>query len=469
MKYLDEDIIIKVPTQIFEDGTYQYRVYIGSNLIFIGNTFLQSGITYKDFYLNDILYNYRWKGEFTDGYNNGLIETVKIQLDNNGGYDYGTEKVMFIHRYPHKQNYINSPLVPTNDQYQMFMPLLLGSDYRERRLLLPPTYPMSDSGKLNFEYLGLYDSSTINQKLYVRNSQTKGESLPDVIVGEEIDGGVYGLSSLTIGDLMSLNATNVSERDLIPNFASSVSHKFVRGKCIVSSTGDITSCTVKTYVTGSGIAKETLTNPNTAISLEGVSTLSVTYTANDYKMRRIDFVVNTDEVIELQYDPTTFVLTIGMDTDITEIEPDEILIRTYDNPDNDFVVAKIDRCSRYFLRWVDRYGGIQIQPFAGTTTFKESIERKTITDYKGYDKNIGIEASPKWTLNTKWINQKYYPIYEGIFVSPTLQLYDAKEDELYDVILTDNEYTEKTFKNQSHNLFNLQLNVDLCKKQNMVY
>ena len=472
MKYLDEDIIIKVQTQIHEDGVYQYRVYIGSKLIFVGNTFLQSGITYKDFYLNDILNNYHWKGEFTDGYNNGLIETVKIQLDNNGGYDYGTEEVMFIHRYPHNLSHINTPLIPSSTSSGDFMPLLLGSDWRNRKLLLPPTYPFNN-GTLQFKYLGLYSDNTINQDLVIRNSKTGSETIEQFVVGEEIDGGIYGLSSYNIGDLCTLTASDVTEDDLSIGFASSVNTKYDKGKIYVTpgaitpGTTTITNCIVKTYTKGSSLAKETITNPSTSISLEGITSLSVTFNSNDVNMRRVTYTVNSDKCPDFDYDTTTNVLTIGTDDTVDTINPDEIVIRTNNN--YDVVVAKIDRCSRYFVSWVDRYGGIQIQPFEGTTTFKESIERKTITDYKGYDKNIGITTSPKWTLNTKWINQKYYPIYEGIFVSPTVQLYDAIEDKLYDVVVEDSDYTEKTFMNQSRNLFNLQLNVVLSKKQNMIF
>ena len=62
-----------------------------------------------------------------------------------------------------------------------------------------------------------------------------------------------------------------------------------------------------------------------------------------------------------------------------------------------------------------------------------------------------------------------FPYYESIFVSPYLQLYDAKEDRLYDVNIVTQEYTEKTFNNQNKQLFNLQLEVELNKTQQFVY
>lgn len=89
----------------------------------------------------------------------------------------------------------------------------------------------------------------------------------------------------------------------------------------------------------------------------------------------------------------------------------------------------------------------QCQPFGGTYKYSESISKNTVTDYKNTKKIIDITNTPKWLLNSKWIKQEYYPFYESIFVSPYLQLYDAKEDKLYNVILTNTEYDEKTFNN----------------------
>ena len=106
-----------------------------------------------------------------------------------------------------------------------------------------------------------------------------------------------------------------------------------------------------------------------------------------------------------------------------------------------------NKAEKYFLKWKDRYGMPQCQPFGGTYKYSESISKNTITDYKNTKKIIDITNTPKWLLNSKWIKQEYYPFYESIFVSPYLQLYDAKEDKLYNVILTNTEYDEKTFNN----------------------
>ena len=132
-------------------------------------------------------------------------------------------------------------------------------------------------------------------------------------------------------------------------------------------------------------------------------------------------------------------------------------------------IANFDNQSRYFLKWKDRYGMPQVQPFGGTYKYGESITKNTVVNYLNTKKIIDISNTPKWILNTKWIKQEYYPFYESIFVSPYLQLYDAVEDKIYNVILKNTEYDEKTFNNQNKQLFNLQLEVELDTTEYMIY
>ena len=133
-------------------------------------------------------------------------------------------------------------------------------------------------------------------------------------------------------------------------------------------------------------------------------------------------------------------------------------------------VAKVDTCpARYYLQWRDRYGSMQMQPFSKVDTYSEDFTRTEIKNYQDTRRLSNISIQPKWTLNTGWLNNIVYPYYESLFVSPWLKLYDVQEDNIYDVIITDNNYTEKTFKNQSRSLFNLQLNLEATDKQNILY
>lgn len=132
-------------------------------------------------------------------------------------------------------------------------------------------------------------------------------------------------------------------------------------------------------------------------------------------------------------------------------------------------VAKIDICpAKYYLMWQDRAGSFQSQPFDKISTYSETFDREYITNFKGVKRPTTITTSPKIRVQTGYIDEKLYPYYESIFTSPYLLLYDTKEDKSYLVNVT-GDYTEKTFKNQSRQMFNIQLDLEFAKNQNMVY
>lgn len=131
-------------------------------------------------------------------------------------------------------------------------------------------------------------------------------------------------------------------------------------------------------------------------------------------------------------------------------------------------VAIFDKCpARYYLQWKDRAGSWQSQRFTGVETFSETFNKEFVTVKKG-KKPITIGVSPKIKIQTGFIEDELYPYYESIFVSPYLVLYDSKEDKCYQVNVT-GEYTEKTFKNQGRQFFNLQLDLEFAKQQNIIY
>lgn len=133
-------------------------------------------------------------------------------------------------------------------------------------------------------------------------------------------------------------------------------------------------------------------------------------------------------------------------------------------------VAKVDACpARYYLQWRDRYGSMQMQPFCKVDTYSEDLTRTEIKNYQDNRRLSNISIQPKWKLNTKWLNNTVYPYYESLLVSPWIKMYDTKEDTVYDVIITSSDYTEKTFKNQSRQQFNLQIDVEAANTQNILY
>lgn len=137
-------------------------------------------------------------------------------------------------------------------------------------------------------------------------------------------------------------------------------------------------------------------------------------------------------------------------------------------------IAEIDspQCTelrRYYLMWQDRFGGFQCQPFEKTSTFQEDLKRHEWATYQNAKRLGGIEVQPKWKLNTGWIKDELYPYYESILISPYIMMIDVVENKTYRVLVNDSNYTEKTFKNQGRQLFNLELTVSEDKPQQILY
>ena len=132
--------------------------------------------------------------------------------------------------------------------------------------------------------------------------------------------------------------------------------------------------------------------------------------------------------------------------------------------------AQIDmQCKApYYLQWQDRMGGFQSQPFSDRFTYGEQFTTEQIVNYSGEKRNVRIDVQPTFKISSDWIAEEFYPYYESIYTSPILILYDTKQDASYCVNLTDTEYEEKTFKNQKR-LFNINLNLELNKSQNIIY
>lgn len=128
-----------------------------------------------------------------------------------------------------------------------------------------------------------------------------------------------------------------------------------------------------------------------------------------------------------------------------------------------------DPHSRYYLKWRDRYGSFQCQPFCKTTTYSESLDKKQLLTYDLHKKIYSVDVTPTWKINSGWIDQELYPYFESIFISNYVELYDTKEDISYVVIIKDSDYTEKTVRNQGRSLFNLELTLELNKNQSILY
>ena len=132
------------------------------------------------------------------------------------------------------------------------------------------------------------------------------------------------------------------------------------------------------------------------------------------------------------------------------------------------LIGILDHCpARYYLAWNDRYGDIQSQPFDGKVVYSEDIKSEEIVDYKSRRRVSHKSIQPKWKLNTKWLKEDVYPIYETIFTSPYVLLYDTEQDKAWNVIVTDNKYEEKKYKYDK--MFNLETSVEAIKTQELTY
>lgn len=132
-------------------------------------------------------------------------------------------------------------------------------------------------------------------------------------------------------------------------------------------------------------------------------------------------------------------------------------------------VAVFDKCySRYYLAWMDRYGDVMSQPFNGKPEYTEKIENSEIQDYKLRRRVVHKQIQPIWKLNTGWIKEDIYPMYEAIFTSPYLLLYDTQTDRSWNVILTNTDYKEKTYRTE-RSLINLEITLESNKKQNYIF
>ena len=149
---------------------------------------------------------------------------------------------------------------------------------------------------------------------------------------------------------------------------------------------------------------------------------------------------------------------------------DSIKYQQYIASKNIIEVAKVDNCpARYYLQWRDRYGSMQMQPFSKAETYSEDFTRTEIKNYQDTRRLSGISVQPKWKLNSAWIPFDLVPYYESLQVSPWVKLYDTKEDQLYDVILKDTAFTEKTFRNNDRQLWHMEIEVEQTDKQNILY
>lgn len=219
-----------------------------------------------------------------------------------------------------------------------------------------------------------------------------------------------------------------------------------------------------------------ISSDNYGLAFAGYTTtnLSETFTLelNDI----IDANTQREKSISLQFNNTNYCVVSTLKT---LFENTLLPLTTYSTevPRSEYSVwfageelAIIDICpAKYYLMWQDRAGSYQSQAFDMISTYSETFNKEYITDYSNTKRLTTVNTQPKIKIQTGYISNDLYPYYESIYTSPYLLLYDTHEDKSYLVNVTGTEYIEKTFKNQSKQMFNIQLDLEFANTQKMIY
>ena len=128
------------------------------------------------------------------------------------------------------------------------------------------------------------------------------------------------------------------------------------------------------------------------------------------------------------------------------------------------IAELLPKCqSDYYLSWIYRTGGWNCQPFDGRYDFSEQFKTETTTNLFNERRPMRKELSGKWSLNTKFLTEADYQMYEPILWSKYLYLYDVRNDKGFYVIVTNTTYNEKIFKNEK-GLFTFGVEVEMVEQ-----
>lgn len=507
MKYLDERVVFNFPAQT-SSGVRKYEVYVDTDLAFVGNTYVIANEPI-DIDITDICANY----VVSDKPYNTTTEkdldirnfSIKIYNADNTLNTDENDSVFLVYRYPFYKSYVTTPVLDYTETIYGYQPLLQGWNKDTLKGEFIPTYPKVPSTNFTFDYVGLFTNSPyINvYNIVYKDGTSIGVNSRNVNVDGV--GGAYKYS-IPLNEIIITNETIQEYYDNADTYLSFRSSGWtVTNPTFETENGDVRQLTVRTTPFTGTIDNVDIYYNDTTVATDPDTEVTAWYktiTLNKSEIPpRVHIILkNGTTIVEqetvgisnlpdnlntltlefsIMFNDTLNLVAITIRTKIKTSEilgicdTDKIQLTTF-SPLNTNIrstvdIANLDGDSRFFLKWKDRYGMPQCQPFAGTELYSENVNRDEITTLKNNRKIISANVQPKWKLNTKWINQKYYPFYESIFVSPYLQLYDAYEDKIYDVVLVNTNYEEKTFYNQNRQMFNLQLEVELSSTQKMIF
>ena len=197
------------------------------------------------------------------------------------------------------------------------------------------------------------------------------------------------------------------------------------------------------------------------------------FRARDLKILIYVFNDNCDDYsskIEINFNMDDYIYGFEFTVDGYDFTITKLMTCKSNNIYTSFPVAEIDYCpARYYLQWRDRYGSMMQRAFTGTSIPKINYTNTEIKNYQSVRRLASSSSQLSFELNSEWIKFELVPYYESIFCSPYLKLYDTQEDYVYDVIVKENEYIEKTFKNNDRQLYSLKLTLEENKTQDIIY
>lgn len=481
MKYLDERITIYLyGFTITESKTYTYAVLANNTVIYYGSVFLPQGERGHNFDITDIVSNYAYiNTRLSDDLPNNDIKMnfqVRLWVSDTSYKTSITETVYLAYRYPH--NLTRLEMDTTATQYNNLQGGLVPvyPNVVSWNTFIPMFFTINDSsisnkiGYLQYKKGDYSKSFTYNLSNGLNNTYfdigefTDNES-DNIERSEMISNEVVGAFGPYEGEIWwdgnSFNYWHVERVDFKVGYID-VDDNWVELREVTPS-----------YTSTGYYAVATEDNPNikhiqfriespwgdTVINLEDINlkgnciiyftTACISPENNEFSVSDIRYwtVAPSEEGVTLK-----------------------ILDTNYPGSPKILKLADLDDCTKgYYLMWQDRMGGIQSQHFSANNKYSETFEHTTITNYRGEKHKVGVEVSPKFEINSGWIDESKYPNYESIFISPYLKLYDIQEDTTYNVVVTDTQYDEKTFHNQGRKLFNLQLSLEKNTKQNITY
>ena len=523
MKSLSDDITIKLPTTGMAEGYVITTIYANGIGVFTGRSYIPGDDSSLYVNVNDIAVQNRGKDDYLKLNDDGYVETVPLVNDKLSTYSYqrrwnigqvGNYKVNItdnINTFENSEyvltgyDYPNRDLKPTSmdEEDSSLCRIMQGCDWiynHDEEIgsfynLLLPHYPLVKTNKYGFGLqigAGNIPLSRPNTPYSLRRN-----------IGPEVELGspIFGLSNTTFLTLDALITGITGTNDNDSDVSADVSVYLKQSDASNDEFGDwkegrewfrgrlnVSGIRVTGSKDGQIVYDETFNEGDTFINYirRYIEAIIAPWDINK-------IIAGNREIYRTDWKPTQQQASYDMDVyednyDTIEIGKstsqelqydhlfagpvyEEIIDDRYDSDEyvGQCTIAVLDSCySRYYLAWNDRYGDIQSQPFDGKIEYTEDTQKTEIKDYKMRRREVHNELQPKWKLNTKWLSEDVYPMYESIFISPYLLLYDTQTDRSWNVIVTDNKYAEKTYKNQK-SLFNLEITVEANTKENRIF